>query len=178
MRTKQKVALFGSLRTLVMSSIFVALSIILGKYLAIPVGNIMRFSFESLPVLLAGISFGPLVGMAVGIVADLLGSLHRGYDINLTVTLGAAVIGLVGGLCYRLFRSLPDLFRIILSVVIPHLIGSVVIKTVGLSMHYTTPLPALMLWRLLNYIIVAAMDATALYFLLKSKTMRHHLSIP
>ena len=45
-------------------------------------------------------------------------------------------------------------------------------------MHYTTPLPALMLWRLLNYIIVAAMDATALYFLLKSKTMRHHLSIP
>jgi ECF transporter S component (folate family) len=138
----------------------------------------MRFSFESLPVLLAGISFGPLVGMAVGIVADLLGSLLRGYDINLTVTLGAAVIGLVGGLCYRLFRSLPDLFRIILSVVIPHLIGSVVIKTVGLSMHYTTPLPALMLWRLLNYIIVAAMDATALYFLLKSKTMRHHLSIP
>jgi len=177
MRTKQKVALFGSLRTLVVSSIFVALSIILGKYLAIPVGNIMRFSFESLPVLLAGFSFGPLVGMAVGIVADLLGSLLRGYDINLTVTLGAAVIGLGGGLCYRLFRSLPDLARIILSVVIPHLIGSVLIKTVGLSLHYTTPLPALMLWRLLNYIIVAAMDATALYLLLKSKTVRHHLSI-
>ena len=177
MQTKRRVALFGSLRTLVVCSIFVALSIIFGKYLAISVGTMLRFSFENLPVLLAGIAFGPLVGMAVGIVADLLGSVLRGYDINLTVTLGAAVIGLVGGLCYRLLRRLPDLSRIILSVAIPHLLGSVIIKTVGLSIHYTTPLPALMLWRLFNYIIVAAMDATVLYFLLKNKTVRHHLSI-
>ena len=111
MRTKQKIALFGSLRTLVVSSIFVALSIILGKYLAIPVGNIMRFSFESLPVLLAGFSFGPLVGMAVGIVADLFGSLLRGYDINLTVTLGAAVIGLGGGHTMELMMRFPQLAK-------------------------------------------------------------------
>ncbi len=177
MRTKQKVALFGSLRTLVVSAIFVALSIILGKYLAIPGGNVLRFSFENLPVLLSGIAFGPFVGMAVGIVADLLGSLLRGYDINLILTLGAAVIGLVGGILFRLSRSLAELPRVILTVAVAHLLGSVVVKTLGLALFYDMPLYELMLWRLLNYIIVGALEIAIIYPLMRNKTLRTYLSI-
>lgn len=177
MRTKRKIALFGSLRTLVVSSIFVALSIILGKYLAISGGNVLRFSFENLPVLLAGMAFGPLVGMAVGIVADLLGSLLRGYDINLILTLGAAIIGLTGSIVFRLCQALSDLPRVILTVTLSHLLGSVLIKTLGLALFYDMPLYELMLWRLLNYIIVGALEIAVIYPLIRNKTLRTYLSI-
>jgi ECF transporter S component (folate family) len=177
MRTKQKIALFGSLRTLVLSSIFVAVSIVCGKYLAIPGGNVLRFSFENLPVLLAGMSFGPVVGMAVGVAADLLGSLLRGYDINLMLTLGAAVIGLVGGIVFRLCRSLSDIPRVTLTVSLAHLLGSVIIKTAGLSLFYDMPLYELMLWRLLNYAIVGALEGGLLCLLIRNRTLRTYLNL-
>lgn len=177
MRAKQKIALFGSLRTLVLSSIFVAVSIVCGKYLAIPGGNVLRFSFENLPVLLAGMSFGPIVGMAVGVAADLLGSLLRGYDINLVLTLGAAVIGLLGGIVFRLCRSLSDIPRVAITVALAHLVGSVLIKTAGLALFYDMPLYELMLWRLLNYVIVGALEGGLLYLLIRNKTLRAHLNL-
>ena len=80
--SKAKIAVFGNLKTLVICSLFVAISIVCGKYLAIRGGDILRFSFENLPIILAGIAFGPLAGAVVGVVADLLGCLLVGYAIN------------------------------------------------------------------------------------------------
>ena len=67
---------------LVVCAFLVALSIVCGKFLAIPVGEILRFSFENLPILFAGLAFGPVAGALVGVCADLLGCVLRGYAIN------------------------------------------------------------------------------------------------
>ena len=75
-----------------------AVSIICGKYLAIRGGDILRFSFEDLPIIFAGISFGPIAGMLVGVVADLVGCVMVGYTVNPIVTLGAAAIGAFSGI--------------------------------------------------------------------------------
>ena len=124
------------LAVLVTLSLLVAISIICGKYLAIRGGDILRFSFENLPIILAGILFGPLGGAATGIVADLVGCLLVAYPINPIVTLGAAVIGLASGVLWRGFVRLETLsvnLRLALVVCLSHFAGSVLIKTFGLA---------------------------------------------
>ena len=160
------------LRVTVTCSLLVAVSVVCGKFLQFPVGEALRFSFENLPILLGGMVFGPLAGALTAVVADLIGCLAVGYAINPLVTLGAAAIGFIGGLVYRLVRKLPRGGRIALSVAAAHLIGSVVIKTFGLAQFYTLPFGALMLWRLLNYVIVGTAEALLLTVLLKNKTLR------
>ena len=66
------------LRILLLISMFSALSIVFGKFLAFNIGDTIRISFENLPILFAGIFLGPLHGMIVGVVADLVGCVLAG----------------------------------------------------------------------------------------------------
>lgn len=167
---------FKDPKVLVLLSLLSALSILFGKYLAIPGGDVLRFSFENLPILLAGIHFGPIAGALVGAIADLLGCLMVGYAINPIVTVGAVAIGLTGGIAARLLpKSWPKLLRLAISVTVAHLLGSVVIKTFGLAAYYSMPFMVLMLWRLLNYAIIAVLEITLLYILTQNSAIAKQL---
>ena len=155
-------------------SMLAAASIICGKYLAINAGEFMRFSLENLPVLFAGLTLGPLAGAAVGAVADLVGCLMVGYAINPIITLGAAAVGFLGGGAYMLLQRLRLPHPIVLSVslLLAHGIGSVLIKGAGLSAFYEIPFGILILWRLLNYAIVGAIEGVLLFLLLRSSAIK------
>ena len=86
----------NSTRTLTVLALLIAMSIVFSRVLSISTGFV-RFNLGSLPVLLAGIVFGPGAGFAVGALADMIGGILAGYAINPLITLGAASIGLVGG---------------------------------------------------------------------------------
>ena len=163
------------LRVLVFSAFLGALSILLGKYLAIPVGPVLRFSFENLPILMGGVLFGPVMGLSIGVVADLVGCLLVGYAVNPIVTLGAATVGLCSGLLYRVCSRFPLLPRLIASVIASHLLGSVLVKTWGLAAFYDMPFMLLLLWRLLNYAVVGAAECALLYYLLSRRAIRSRL---
>lgn len=161
-------------RTLTVSvtlAMLVAVSIVMGKYLAIRGGEILRFSFENLPVILAGIAFGPVSGALVGVVADLVGCVMVGYAINPIVTVGAAAVGFFSGASFAIFKriSANNSRAIGLAVFVSHVIGSVLIKTYGLAVFYEMPVWALMLWRLLNYVIVGGIEAFILIMLSRNK---------
>ncbi len=158
------------LKTLVICALLSALSIVFGKFLAIPVGTFMRFSFENTPLFLAGFMFGSFWGAVVALVADILGSILRGYDINPLITLGAVFIGFSGGLSFKLFENFPLFSKILFSVILANVIGSVLIKSFGLHIMYGLPYPALFLWRSINYIIMTIVDTLSLYLLLKNKS--------
>ncbi len=160
-----------SLRVTVVCSLLVAMSVVCGKFLQLPVGEVLRFSLENLPILFAGMAFGPLCGMVVGVLADSIGCLAVGYTINPLVTCGAAVIGLVGGLMYRLSGRLPRGVRVAITVAAAHFLGSVVVKTIGLAAYYAMPVWALGLWRLLNYTLVGIVEGLLLHALLKNKAI-------
>lgn len=162
----------SNLRLLAVSAFLAALSIVCGKYLALPVGNVLRFSFENLPVLLAGMMFGPITGMLVGVVADLIGCVLVAYPINPVVTVGAACIGLLGGLLFRVTKKLPLLWQTCITVILTHLAASVIVKTFGLAQYYDIPFHILMLWRLLNYVIVGVAEWLLLYTVLKNQALR------
>ena len=162
---------FGSLKIMVSVALLTAMSIICGKYLKIPVGDIMRFSFENLPILLAGIAFGPIAGAVTGLLADLIGCLMVGYAINPIVTVGAVTIGLLGGLLYRICKPFPYFLKMLVTVFVSHTVASVIIKTFGLAKFYSIPFFELMLWRAVNYLIVGVLEFIILYFVMKNKAV-------
>lgn len=175
MQKKKNNVIFGSVKRMLAVTFLAALSIVCGKYLAIPGGNVMRFSFENLPILLAATAFGPIEGIVTGVVADLIGCFLVGYVINPAVTLGAAAIGLVGGVLYRLLKPVNLLTRTAVSVFGAHLVGSVVIKTFGLAQFYDMPFFVLMGWRGINYLIVGVLEWVLLYILYRNRSVRMQL---
>ena len=167
-----------SLKMTVALAMLAAISIILGKYLAIPVGNVLRFSFENLPIIFAGVAFGAFPAMLVAIIADILGCILVSYPINPIVTLGAAIIGVVAGITPRLVKKLTPLSQtplVIITVALSHLCGSVLIKTFGLAVYYDMPIPLLMMWRLLNYAVVGALEIIIISILLKRESVRQEI---
>jgi len=165
---------FSNLKILVISAILTALSIVFGKYLAINIGESIRFSFENLPLLIAGLYLGPITGMAVGIAADLLGCVLVGYSINPIITLGAAMIGLIAGYCGKLIRS--PLPRTLAAAFFSHAVGSVFIKTVGLSLFYQMPFGPTVALRSVTYAIVFALESAILWLLSKSRSFEKQLA--
>ena len=161
------------LKMLVFSALLSAISIILGKYLAINAGEFLRFSFENLPIILSGIAFGPIVGGLVGAVSDVLGSLLVGYAINPIITLGACSVGVISGFSYLLMKKKPTslTLRIIISVFSAHIAGSLIIKSVGLYLMYSTPLLVLLSWRVLNYVIIGTLEVILLRALLMNRSI-------
>lgn len=153
-------------------ALFSAISIILGKFLAVSIGETLRFSFENTPLLLAGMLFGSIPGAITGIVADLLGCLLRGYAINPIITLGATVIGFMGGLFAYKQKNLPN---ILLSVLFAHVIGSIIIKTIGLCVILNYPFWLTLFQRSLNYILVSIPDAFILCCLFKNKNFNRQI---
>lgn len=161
------------LKITVFSALLAAISIVLGKYLAINAGEFLRFSLENLPILLAAMLFGAPVGAAVGAVADLVGSLMVGYAINPVITLGASAVGFLGGVFYELLKKVKISrgFKILISVFSAHLTGSVLIKGLGLYAMYGTPLGIVIPWRCLNYLIVGSLEIFILSVLLNNKAI-------
>ena len=83
-------------RSLVMMALLVAIQIILARYLSIQ-SETFRISFETIPLALAGMWLGPLAGVIVALVADILGTvlsgigLYSGYGRFLCVGYGGVL---------------------------------------------------------------------------------------
>ena len=166
-----------SVKTLVICALFTALSIIFGKFLNIPVGETIRFSFENTPLFLSGILFGPIISGMVAFVSDILGSILRGYAINPVITLGAVFTSVTGAFLFKLFKNLPVFLRLFLSVSIAHILGSVIIKTIGLSLYTGTSFMVLLPMRAINYSIMIIIDTLVLFFLLKNRSFKKILEL-
>ena len=72
--------LFSTQRMVVMAML-TAIQIILARYLAIQVNEVLRISFETVPLALAGMWLGPLGGAVVALVSDVLGTIIYGYGV-------------------------------------------------------------------------------------------------
>ena len=158
-----------SVRTLTMLALLVAMSIVFSRVLSISTGFV-RFNLGSLPVLLAGILFGPWAGFVVGMVADIIGGVLAGYAINPLITLGAASIGLVGGLGWQKLSHLRTGNRLWCSVLAAHFVGSMVINSLALRIFYGYAWSVL-LTRIPNAIVLAAVNTVLLRILLENRAL-------
>ena len=145
-----------STRNLVMMAALVAIQIILARFFSIQTDT-LRVSFESIPVILAGMWLGPLCGAIVAVVADILGTIIQGYGAWFPpLVLGPLSVGILSGVSTKyIFRS-PlaenrDLWKVLVTVITVGILNSFVFGLIGstlysiLIMGNTTALPVL-LW--------------------------------
>lgn len=167
-KSKTQLSIFGSTRIMVAAALLAAMSIVLGKFLAVNVGSTFRFSLENLTVIIAGFFFGPLVGGAVGAGADIVGSLLRGYSINPLITVGAAAVGIAAGIASRRLFTGNKRLNVAASVAAAHLIGSVLIKSAALCIAFNAP-AVTFLYRLIIYAVTGVIEGTIIYILANNK---------
>lgn len=174
-RNRTRLGAFGNLSRLCFAAILAAMSLVLGKFLQIPnpFQEFIRISFENLPILLAGLTMGPVVGALVGVVADLIGCALYGYSINPIITVGAAAVGAVSGIMSHYVVRKPLLARVIVSAALAHTVGSVLIKSAGLAAWYLTKYQLgyfeFLAWRALNYAIVCTAECLILCLLFRHR---------
>ena len=167
---------FRSPYPLVFSALLVAMSVS-GKVYSFNIGEAFRISYENLPVILSGIAFGPLVGFLVGVVSDLCGCLAMCFAVNPIITLGCGSLGAVAGLVAILSRSRFGKLTLLCSDVAAHVIGSLIIKTVGIAVYYGAEkgFLILLLSRILNYIPIIILEVLILFCLFSNKYIKKEL---
>ncbi len=150
---------------LTLAGVLVALSIVLGKILSVTAGA-FRVSLENLPVILAGVWMGPLVGMVVGVAADLLGSILVGFTINPIITVGAGLIGFLAGFVFHMPSGTKLDKKLVISVMTAHVVGSMIVKSIGLALYYGYPLSVLLV-RVPLYLVIGFVEFLILRTIVK-----------
>lgn len=171
--SKNRVKLFGNVTVLTFSAILCAMSVVIGMFCKTYMngGNgLFRITFENLPIIVSGVFFGPVIGAVIGVASDLISYVlsPQVYPPNLIVTAGAMAVGLVSGLSSRFLVKKRGYKKIIVSGALAHLVGSMIIKPIGLFQFYGY---AVML-RIPMYVVIATIEITIICLLYKNKNFR------
>ncbi len=165
------IRVFQNIRALCTAALLAALCVVISLICkAFTITASVRITFENLPLIFSGYVLGPWVGLLTGLCADVT-STAATYGlggINPILTVGSASIGFLAGAFSHWIMPKKSTLQIILCTFIPHIIGNIFIKTAGLYIYYSTPLPEI-LTRILVYIGIGSVEAIILNILLKSK---------
>lgn len=156
-----------------MAAMLTAMSVVIGIFCKNFLnfgGGLFRITFENLPILLSGIMFGPAVGGVVGAATDIVSYFLSGqiYPINPIVTAGAAIIGIVSGLLARYVIRRRGYIRIIIPCTVAHIIGSMIVKSIGLVTFYGVAV----LWRVPLYLVIAPLEIALICAMYRNGAVR------
>lgn len=130
-----------STRNMILMAALIAMQIILARFLSIQASDILRISFESVPVILAGMWLGPLSGAIVALIADVLGTIIHGYGIWFPpIALGPILVGVISGLSTKyVFRSdlssTRESWKVVATVLVAGIVNSFLVGTVTTTMY-------------------------------------------
>ncbi len=140
-----------STRKLVYLAFLVGLGVVLARFLSIqvPMAGVagVRIGFGGLPIILAGITMGPLAGGLVGAVADVAGYFlnpQGAYMPHFTLT--AALTGIIPGwIFFTLLGGRKVLWAFLLAIGVGQLTTNVLLVPVFLEMLFEIPIQATMI---------------------------------
>ena len=163
----------SALKRLVLGAMLAAMSVVIGMFCKSFLnfgGGLWRVTFENLPIILAGVFLGPITGGLVGVVSDLTSYLlsPQIYPPNLVVTFGAFAVGVTAGLMARFVVRERGTKQIALSAAVAHIIGSMIIKPIGLFQFYQWAV----LVRIPLYLVIAPLEILLLCLLWRQKSFR------
>jgi len=131
--------------------------------------GVLRVSFENLPTILAGIMFGPIVGGLCGVATDIISYLisPQSYFFLPVVSLGSFLVGATSGIMAKFAVKKHGTVQVIAAGGTAHLIGSLIVKSIGLFPIYNW----MILWRLLLYVFgIIPIELTILCLLFKKSS--------
>ena len=169
----KKATVSESIKRLAFAAMLTAMSVVIGIFCKTALNfadGLFRITFENMPIILAGVLFGPIIGGAVGVASDLLSYILSGQTFapNPVVTLGAAVVGIISGVVAKYIIKKRGATQFIVAGASAHLIGSVIIKSIGLFVFYNW----LVLWRIPTYMLIVPVEVIMLILLYKNKAVR------
>ena len=169
----QKKSVFKSVQALALAAMLTAMSVVIGMFCktVLNFGNgLFRVTFENLPIILSGVIFGPIAGGLVGAASDLISYLlsPQTYPPNLIVTAGAAAVGIVSGIVAKFIVRRRGYLQIILSGSAAHIIGSMIIKPIGLFSYYSVAV----LWRIPLYLVIAPIEIALICLLFSRNSFK------
>ena len=162
-------------KNLAICAMLAALSVIFAR-LIVPMPNAFtRFSIEAIPIVIAGLLFGPVAGGCVGFVADLVGCLFSGYGYNPLFCVPPILYGVLAGLLRFLIVRRTDLWRIALIYLPPVVFGSILYQSCTLSLVYNSKgsfsasLSYFLTTRSIQFAITLVIDAVLTWLLFRSR---------
>ena len=146
-------------RQWVFLSLLVALSVVLARVASIRIAIAgvegIRIGFGGLPIILAGLMFGPLAGAIVGAVADVLGYMINpmgAYVPHFTLT--SALTGAIPGwMMLAQGRQSITKLKLIIAIAVGQVITSVLMVPWFLNMLFGIPFAPLLLPRIVAQVI-------------------------
>ena len=130
-----------STRRLVLMAVLIAIQIVLARYLSIQINEVLRVSFETVPLALAGMWLGPFGGAVVALVSDLLGTIIYGYGVWFPpIALGPMFFAAACGWGTKyIFRSnlseMKDAWKVIVLTIVAGLINAFVIGVLTTTLY-------------------------------------------
>ena len=121
---------------LTVCALLTALSVVLARLLTIIPSEVSRFSLEAVPILLAGLLFGPLPGAAVGFAADFIGCLFSPFGYNPIFCLPPILYGLCAGLFRPWLTQKISPLRIAAAFLPAIVLGSILYQSGSLALIY------------------------------------------
>ena len=121
---------------LTVCALLTALSVVLARLLTIIPSEVSRFSLEAVPILLAGLLFGPLPGAAVGFAADFIGCLFSPFGYNPIFCLPPILYGLCAGLFRPWLTQKISPLRIAAAFLPAIVLGSILYQSWSLAFVY------------------------------------------
>ena len=166
-----KLPLFKSLKAMCLAAMLTAMSVVIGIFCKTLLNfgdGLFRITFENLPIIFSGVFLGPIAGALTGIASDLISYLlsAQTYPPNLIVTAGAAFIGFTSGLVAKLVVKERGSLQIIVAGGVAHIVGSMIIKPIGLFQFYGW----MVLFRIPMYLVIAPAEIAVLCLLYKNKS--------
>ena len=168
---KKQTKAFGKIKTLCACALLCAAAVSIAYVCKFMTVGSIRITFENLPIILSGIFFGPVAGFITGIGSDLVSTAISHYGLgglNPIITLGAGAIGFVSGAMFRLPKIKNTSLKALLAVGSAHVVGNMLIKSIGLMVYYSYALPAV-LPRVPLYIIIGAIEYAVILVLIRNK---------
>lgn len=161
-------------KNLIVISLLAALSIVLTRFLSfmLPVAGILgiRISFGDIPIMLAGLLFGPIAGALTGIVADVIGAVFLSpYGFFPGFTLTAALVGAIPPILMRLMNK-KDLgfIHLFIIILVTDIITSLGLNTLWLTMMNGKAFMVLLPPRMITRAILLVPNTMLTYALYKS----------
>lgn len=172
------IRLFGNIRVLIIAALLTALSGAIGKVFSIDIMPFARIGLENLPIIMAGIWFGPFIGAAVGFGADYFGCILKGFAMNPMTTLGFISLGIISGMVSMYMFKSNKTLNVILADLTAHIVGSIIIKTISLYYLFggQYSIGIMFAWRIPLYILLVAIESALILVLMSNKAFADQLN--
>ena len=161
-------------KTLVTLALLAAAEVVLARFIVPMPSPTLRFSVEAVPIIVAGLLFGPLAGGCVGVVGDAVGCLFSAYGYNPVFAVPPLMIGVCAGLLRFLVQKKLSYFRVLLTFLPAVALGSVLWQSWWLAFFYGSHSFVWFLGaRALQFAVTSLINAGIVYGLFKSRVFEH-----